>query len=263
MLARRRIGHDDPIARDLTRIIDAGERAAALTQQLLAFSRSQVPRNELLDLNHVIEQTARLIERVIGDDIELHLDFATDAGSVRADRTQIEQILMNLAVNARDAMPDGGSLRISTRRDGADRVVLAVSDTGVGMDEATRARAMEPFFTTKGERGSGLGLSTVYGIVVGAGGAIALDNQPGYGCTIRIALPRDVDPAAPRQAAAQPEVVGRGSVLVAEHGAECANCSEKRCKRSAMSRSWPATPPTRCVFSPIPRAASTRCSLTW
>jgi two-component system, cell cycle sensor histidine kinase and response regulator CckA len=215
MLARGQVSDDDPLARDLTKIIDASERAASLTQQLLAFSRSQVVRSELLDLNHVVEQMARLIERVIGDDIELSLQLAADAGSVRADRTQIEQVIMNLAVNARDAMPQGGQLTIGTHRNG-ESVDLVVTDTGQGMDEETRARIFEPFFTTKGERGTGLGLSTVYGIVSGAGGSIHVESVPGAGSTFRASLPRESERPPVRERKTHSPAAGTGTVLVVE-----------------------------------------------
>ena len=161
-----------------------------------------------------------MIERVIGDDVELSLRPAPDAGSVRADRSQLEQVLMNLAVNSRDAMPQGGRLSLSTARNGESLVDLVVSDTGVGMDEDTLARAFEPFFSTKAERGTGLGLSTVYGIVAGAGGTIALDTHPGAGCTFKVSLPRLAKkPRATRPTAAQPER-GSGSVLIVEDRAD-------------------------------------------
>lgn len=189
-LSRRRVGDDDPLAQDLSRIIRAAERARALTQQLLTFGRSQVMRNELLDLNAVVTETGHLIERIIGDDVLLTLQLADTAGNVLADRAQLEQVLMNLVVNARDAMPKGGQLTISTRHTDADRVELIVSDTGIGMDEATRLRAFEPFYTTKGSQGTGLGLSTVYGIVTTLKGSVTIDSQPEQGTTVHIILPR-------------------------------------------------------------------------
>jgi signal transduction histidine kinase len=215
-LARRRLSADDPLAADLAKIIKAGERAASLTQKLLTFGRSQVAHNDVLDLNVVVDETAKMIERVIGEDVELSLELAADAGNVRADRSQLEQVLMNLAVNARDAMPDGGQLVIATARRGDSLVELIVSDTGVGMDDETRSRAFEPFFTTKAERGTGLGLSTVYGIVVGAGGTITLDTHAGAGCRFRISLPRLQRPARQSAPAANPGAAGSGTVLVVE-----------------------------------------------
>jgi two-component system, cell cycle sensor histidine kinase and response regulator CckA len=218
MLAQRRGGDHDAVAKDLAKIIRAAERAASLTDQLLAFGRSQVARNELLDLNRVVAELARMIERLIGDHIEFRLDLAADAAGVYADRAQIEQILVNLAVNARDAMPAGGTLTVSTVREGERRVMLTVADTGQGMDEETRARAFEPFFTTKGQSGTGLGLSTVYGIVASAGGTIDIETSPGMGCNVRISLPRhERESADSAHAAANANV---GTVLVAEDRSE-------------------------------------------
>ena len=180
----------DPLREGLAEITLAGERAAALTQQLLAFGRAQVARREELEINTVVSDLAKMLVPLLRDDVQTSLRLAPDAGVVVADRSQLEQVLMNLAINARDAMPNGGRLEIRTAREGDDRVALEVTDTGVGMDDATQGRAFEPFFTTKGELGSGLGLSTVYGIVTQAGGSIGLTSAPGRGTTIRIALPR-------------------------------------------------------------------------
>jgi signal transduction histidine kinase/CheY-like chemotaxis protein len=220
MLAQRRVTQNDPVAKDLAKIVRAGERAAALTQQLLAFGRSQVSRNEVLDLNVVVEDTVRMIERVIGEDIELTLSLAPDAGNVNADRTQLEQVLINLAVNSRDAMPTGGRLTIATAHDAHDKALLMVSDTGVGMDEETRQRAFEPFFTTKGELGTGLGLSTVYGIVSAAGGSIDIESKPGCGCAIRIGLRRVEQLSAAAVNAPAVEQRGKGIVLVVDDKAD-------------------------------------------
>ncbi|MGH8189710.1 MAG: ATP-binding protein, partial [Steroidobacteraceae bacterium] len=218
MLAQRRVGDHDAVAKDLAKIIRAAERAASLTEQLLAFGRSQVARNELLDLNRVVAEMARMVERLIGDHIEFRLDLAADAAGVYADRAQVEQILVNLAVNARDAMPSGGTLTVSTAREGERRVTLTVADTGLGMDEETRARAFEPFFTTKGQSGTGLGLSTVYGIVASAGGTIDMETSPGMGCKVRISLPRhERESAGAAHVAANANV---GTVLVAEDRSE-------------------------------------------
>lgn len=223
MLAQRRVKANDPIAKDLAKIVRAGERAAALTQQLLAFGRSQVARNEVLELNSVVEATGHMIERVIGDDIELILDLAPDVGCVHADRAQLEQVLMNLSVNARDAMPDGGRVAISTYRENnanTDLLVLQVADTGIGMDEEVRSRAFEPFYTTKGTRGTGLGLSTVYGIVSNAGGAIEIISGPNRGCTVRIKLPSThLQPEAPEVAHVD-TITGTGTILVVDDKVE-------------------------------------------
>jgi two-component system, cell cycle sensor histidine kinase and response regulator CckA len=226
-LAQRRLDPASLVAVDLGKIIRAGERAAALTQKLLAFGRSQVPQNDNLDLNAVVDDTAKMIERVIGDDIELSLRLATDAGGVRADRSQLEQVLMNLAVNARDAMPDGGRLTISTSRNGDALVDLHVADTGIGMDEETRLRAFEPFFSTKGDRGTGLGLSTVYGIVSGAGGAISVDTHPNQGCSFHISFPRLSTRPTPSPPPPTSVLHGRGTVLIAEDRVELRELLER------------------------------------
>ncbi|MEP7327063.1 MAG: response regulator [Gemmatimonadota bacterium] len=185
---------------DLNEIRKAATRAASLTQQLLAFSRRQVLSPKTLDLTSVIEGTRRMLSRLIGEDIELITRFRPGLGRVRADPTQLEQILLNLAINSRDAMPQGGTLVISTEdaeppsewKDAPVAcVALTVTDSGHGMDEHTRAHLFEPFFTTKEVgKGTGLGLATVYGIVKQSGGYITVESSPGSGTTIRIFLPR-------------------------------------------------------------------------
>jgi signal transduction histidine kinase len=216
MLAQRRVRAHDPLSQDLARIIRAAERASSLTQQLLAFGRSQVSRNEVLEMNVVVQDMAQMIERVIGEDIEFALRLEPDAGAVNADRAQLEQVLMNLAVNARDAMPKGGRLSIETRRFGTSKVELKVADTGVGMDEGTRSRAFEPFFTTKGEHGTGLGLSTVYGIVANAGGAVTVESELDRGTAFRVVLPRVASQLQPSKPLAELPITGVGAVLVVE-----------------------------------------------
>ncbi|MBL8753084.1 MAG: PAS domain-containing protein [Planctomycetes bacterium] len=179
-------------------IADAARRGADLTRQLLAFSRQQALAPEALELGDVVERLAPLLRRLLGRAIVVETASAQPAW-VRADRGQIEQVLMNLAVNARDAMPNGGRLRIATGGDAvAGAAELEVADTGVGMSAAVRARAFEPFFTTKEVgRGTGLGLATVYGIVQQSGGTVAIDSVPGAGTTVRIRLPAIVPSAAP------------------------------------------------------------------
>ena len=203
--------------RDLDAITEATRRAAALTGQLLTFSRRQVQELRTVDLNRVVDELGRMLRRVIGDDLELDWRPAAAPQLVRADTSQLEQVLMNLVVNARDAMPSGGRITIETAtRDVAPGgatvpagryVVLTVSDTGLGMDEEVRRRAFEPFFTTKGPgKGAGMGLSTVYGIVKQSGGHIEVQSAPGRGARFEISLPR----VAPEEASpAGPEEGGR------------------------------------------------------
>ena len=201
----RQIGEDDPLRRSAEEIKKAGDRAAALTRQLLAFSRQQVLQPSLLDVNHIVNHVEQLLTRLIGEDIELRTYLADDLWPVKADAAQLEQVLMNLAVNARDAMRDGGLLTIETANVDLTRsvegepflvvagpyVLLAVTDTGTGMNAETKARAFEPFFTTKPPgQGTGLGLSMVYGIVKQSGGYIWVDSELGAGTRIRIYLPR-------------------------------------------------------------------------
>ncbi len=185
-------------------ISKAAKRAIALTGQLLAFGRKQVLSPKVLDLNGVITENLKLLTRVIGEDIELVMVSSPDLGLVKADPGQIEQVMMNLAVNARDAMPHGGRLTIETANvtveagssrtpvpaEPGDYVMLTVSDTGLGMDAETQTHIFEPFFTTKGPKGTGLGLSTVYGIVKQSGGYIWVTSEPNRGTTFRIYLPR-------------------------------------------------------------------------
>jgi signal transduction histidine kinase len=170
-------------------IQSAGERAAALTHQLLAFSRRQVLQPRVVDLNECVREMETMLGRLIGEGVEVVLDLEPELQPVEADPSQIGQVVLNLAVNARDAMTGRGTLAIATRNDGAE-VVLEVSDTGAGMDDETSARLFEPFFTTKElGRGTGLGLSTVYGIVAQSGGSIAVQSAPGLGATFTVRLP--------------------------------------------------------------------------
>jgi signal transduction histidine kinase len=167
----------------------AGERAAVLTQQLLAFSRRQVLQPRVLDLNDSIVEIEAMLRTLIGEGIRVQLELERSLKPVEADPSQVGQVLLNLAVNARDAMAGAGTLTISTRNHGDD-VVLEVTDTGVGMDEATQARIFEPFFTTKDVgQGTGLGLATVYGVVTQSGGTIAVRSTPGRGATFVVRLP--------------------------------------------------------------------------
>jgi signal transduction histidine kinase len=200
------VGFTNPFVRNgLDQIKEAGHRAAALTRQLLAFSRQQVLEPKILDLNESMSNMAKLLHRLIGEDIALVLCPLPALGRVRVDPGQVEQIIMNLAVNARDAMPGGGQLTIETKNmelesactdphaslEPGSYVMLVVSDTGCGMSPDTQARIFEPFFTTKEHgKGTGLGLATVYGIVKQSGGGIQVSSELGRGTTFRIYLPR-------------------------------------------------------------------------
>jgi two-component system, cell cycle sensor histidine kinase and response regulator CckA len=190
----------DEMQADVSEILKASDRAAALTRQLLAFSRQQKLQPRLVSLNDSVRDMENMLRRLIGEDIEMKTRLDASIAPVLADPGQLQQVLLNLCVNARDAMPKGGTLTIATGtagnvegddvQAGAEYVMLAVSDTGIGMDEDTRSRVFEPFFTTKGsEKGTGLGLATVYGIVTQSGGAIRVESTPGQGTTFRVYLP--------------------------------------------------------------------------
>ncbi len=226
---------NDPLRDDLLQILEAGERATTLTRQLLAFGRKQMLKLEVVSLNDVIGGLETMLRRLIGEDIQLLIAPAEDLGAVKADPAQIEQVLMNLVVNARDAMPQGGGLTIETLNadlgeeyaedhllvQAGRYVMFAVSDTGIGMDEATCGQAFEPFFTTKEEgKGTGLGLSTVYGIVKQSGGNISVDSEPGKGTTFKIYLPRveadETRPIVRRSARPAARSTGGETVLVVE-----------------------------------------------
>ena len=204
-LAMRGLKPEDPLMSNLEEIQKAGDRAASLTRQLLAFSRKQVLQPKILNLDSVLLEMEKMLRRLIGENIDLRAVFEPDLGSVKADPGQIEQIILNLVVNARDSMPAGGKLTIETDNVYLDEeyvrnhigaqsgphVMLAVSDTGNGMDQKTQARIFEPFFTTKElGKGTGLGLSTVYGIVKQSGGNIWIYSEVGRGTTFKIYLPR-------------------------------------------------------------------------
>ena len=209
-------GSDDPHRDDVQEIQKAGTSAASLTAQLLAFSRKQLIEPRVLDVNAVVAEMSRMLQRLVGDDIEVDLRLAEELGSVRADPGQLHQVLMNLVVNARDAMPAGGQLTIETSNTDLDHtyagghlsvvpgpyVVLAVSDTGTGMTHEVQAKLFEPFFTTKDPgKGTGLGLASVYGIVKQSEGSIWVYSELGRGTTFKIYLPRIAEVAEPLSSA--------------------------------------------------------------
>lgn len=216
---------DDALRRDLEDIERATDRAAGLTRQLLAFSRKQRLRPEVVDLNDVVRELDERLRSATGEDVELVTRLEPELGRVRVDRGAMEQVVTNLALNARDAMPEGGTLSITTANTEADDpggagarrfVELAVADTGVGMDEAIRTRIFEPFFTTRSPgSGTGLGLAVVHGIVQASGGSISVTSEPGLGTTVAVRLPRvDETPEEVREIAA-PETLP-ATILIVE-----------------------------------------------
>jgi two-component system, cell cycle sensor histidine kinase and response regulator CckA len=234
-LILERIPQTDRTADDIREIRKAADRATALTRQLLAFSRKQFLNPTVLDVNETVSGLIHMLPRVIGEHIETTTKLATQLPRVWADSSQMDQVLVNLVLNARDAMPAGGQLTIETasvkldeERLAAERltvppgmyVMLAVTDTGTGMDDATRARAFEPFFTTKPKgQGTGLGLATVYGIIDQSGGGIALDTAPGRGTAVRIFLPVTSATKDRNEQGETPTVIVRGgteSLLLVE-----------------------------------------------
>ncbi|MGA7989946.1 MAG: response regulator [Thermoanaerobaculia bacterium] len=232
LLSERPLG-EDALA-EVAEISRAAERAAALVRQLLAFSRQQVQKIAVFVLNDVIAETESMLTRLLGEDIRVHKNLAPGLGRVKADPGQIEQVLVNLAVNARDAMPKGGTLWIETGNVDLDEayvavhaagapgpyVMLALSDDGCGMDPATLARIFEPFFTTKpAGKGTGLGLATVYGIVKQSGGFVWVYSDPGHGSTFRIYLPRVEEPLSAARDSGTPRRIppkGTETVLLVE-----------------------------------------------
>jgi PAS domain S-box-containing protein len=256
-LILRRLPQAHPLRQNAEGIREAADQAATLTRQLLAFSRKQVVAPQVLDINTIVGGIHKMLQRLIGETINLVTVTAPDLGRVKADPGQVEQMVLNLAVNARDAMPDGGRLTVRTanvevdeaaaqRRAGAKPghyVMLEVSDTGVGMDAETRSHIFEPFFTTKEQgKGTGLGLSTVYGIVNQSGGHVWVESEPGRGTTFRVYLPR-VEVGA-EAAAAPPH---------AEAPAPTPTPMRRREDLTAPRPEVPATAPRREDVAPPPR----------
>ena len=234
-LALMEVDEDGPLREEIEEIKTAGERAASLTRQLLAFSRKEIIQPRALDFNELLADIEKMLGRLIGEDVELLTILEPALWQVEADPGQVEQVIMNLAVNARDAMPKGGKLTIETANVDLDRnyyrnhgikeeqpgsyVMLAVSDTGIGMNEETRERIFEPFFTTKEiGKGTGLGLSTIYGIVMQNNGFIWVYSEPGQGTTSKIYLPRNMGDPEPKDKKQTPVggLDGSETVLVVE-----------------------------------------------
>jgi two-component system cell cycle sensor histidine kinase/response regulator CckA len=221
--------HDDPMRADIDEIRKAGMRAADLTRQLLAFSRQQVLQPRVLDLNQILAGMEKMIARLLGADVEVTMLTASRLGKIIGDPGQLEQVVTNLVVNARDAMPGGGMLTFETKNVDLDEdyarqhygvtpgqyVVLAITDTGIGMDRELQTRIFEPFFTTKeGGKGTGLGLSTVFGIVEQSGGHVWVYSEPGKGTTFRVYFPRTDATAVEPSHSEPPQASGRGTETI-------------------------------------------------
>ena len=236
------------VTRAIAAAMEGARRAAALTQRLLAFSRQQALEPKTIDRNRLVHRTVDMLRRTLGERITIKTTLAPDAGRIYADPVELENALLNLAVNARDAMPDGGMIIIETANidgdpltgewhdeDGVPRVLIAVRDSGAGMDKETLARAFDPFFTTKAlGHGTGLGLSQVYGFVEQSGGHVLIESQPGMGTTVRIVLPRSPDDAVELDVDGEPPEVSEArrseTILVVEDDdAVRAYSTEARC----------------------------------
>ena len=227
-ILERKLSAHDPLSNNVVEIRKAGERAAALTQKLLAFSRKQVQSPRIFAMSHLIRDAEAMLQRLLGEHIRLVTDLDPAAGNIQADTGQMEQVLMNLSINSRDAMPKGGQLLIETKRQELDQdaaklrglppgpyVILSVTDTGCGMDEQTKSKIFEPFFTTKEPGiGTGLGLSTVLGIVNQSGGAISVYSEIAVGTTFRICLPLVEGAISAGEPARQPAAKGRGETIL-------------------------------------------------
>ncbi len=242
---------NDPLRADIEEIVKAGERAAALARQLLAFGRQQVLEPKVVNVNEVVRGMEKMLRRMIGEDVDLDVRLSGGLDAVLADVGQLEQVLMNLVVNARDAMPRGGKLTVETKNvvfdreysnshvgvAGGEYVMLAVSDTGVGMDRQTQARIFEPFFTTKEKgKGTGLGLSTVFGIVKQSGGHVWVYSEPGVGTTFKVYLPRHAGRvAAPESQAPITRLTGSETVLLVEDDDQVRTVARSILRRSGYN----------------------------
>ncbi|MCC6526023.1 MAG: response regulator [Polyangiaceae bacterium] len=254
----------DPLRAHLDAIEKAGQRAAALTRQLLAFGRRQVLEPEVLDLNQVIDGLHAMLPRLLREDVDIELRLAPDLGHVKADPGQIEQVVMNLVVNARDAMPGGGKLTIETANVALDAddparhmsvrgpfARLSLSDTGCGMDAATLEQVFEPFFTTKGEgKGTGLGLSIVYGVVRQSGGHVVVHSEPGQGTTVEVYLPQvDAVASEVRRRPAPALSTGDETVLVVEDDEHVRRITETILRRAGYQVLEAASPAEALLLS--------------
>jgi len=229
-LLAERLPAGDPLRRNAEQIQTASQRATSLTRQLLAFSRKQMLAPKVISVQSILGDMERILRRLIGEDIQLETSSAPDVGLIKADRSQIEQVILNLAVNARDAMPQGGRLTIETANVDLDAsyarspvvlapgkyVMLAVTDNGCGMDAETQTHIFEPFFTTKEKgKGTGLGLATVYGIVKQSGGYVWVYSEPGRGTSFKIYLPMVENVEEPgRDNRGDPQSSGRGTETI-------------------------------------------------
>jgi two-component system, cell cycle sensor histidine kinase and response regulator CckA len=240
-----RLAPNDPIRKSAEEIRKAGERAASLTHQLLAFSRQQILQPQILDLNALVTDMGKMLRRVIGMHIELTTKLSTDLGQVKAEQSQIEQVIVNLVVNARDAMPEGGKLLIETSNLEVNEalasgmpflqpgpyVLLTVRDSGIGMQPETQRHIFEPFFTTKGPgKGTGLGLATVYGVVKQSGGSVTVDSELGKGSTFKIFLPKTHESiAAPTPDKPSAKIsMGTGTILLVDDEEALLNLTSER-----------------------------------
>ncbi|MGH2944645.1 MAG: ATP-binding protein, partial [Solirubrobacteraceae bacterium] len=251
-------------AEDLVEVQRAAERASELTRQLLAFSRRQVLNPIALDLSEVANDLLPMLRRLIGEDVEIVLLADDRLSAVHADRSQMEQVIVNLAVNARDAMPSGGTLTIETRELTLDEryasehlevevghyVCLTVTDTGTGIDPEIAAHLFEPFYTSKEMgRGTGLGLATVHGIVTQSSGHVRVYSEPGLGAAFKVYLPTSTDAAAPTQAPAADEPAGSETVLLCEDEDPVRRLMERILTRSGYTVLSAATPHEALEFA--------------